>query len=132
MPYDLLPQPRVPGGLRLADTWQQRLTVLIQAALGLIVAIVLLPVPVFGGIRLGRSLAMHESYDGTVIIASAVTVVFSAFIGVAVYFGVTRLVRALRPLQPIYDEPATGAAVVNPGYAAARANWEAKYGAQSE
>lgn len=111
MPYDLLPQPEVPGGLQLAATWQTRLTVLIHAALGFIVAIVLLPVPVFSGIRLGQSLAMGADYDAGVFIASAVTVISAALVGVAVYFAVTRLVRALRPLEPIYGEPATGAAI---------------------
>lgn len=104
-------QPQVPGGLQLASTWQPRLTQLIQALLGFIVAIVLLPVPVFGGIRLGRSLAMGDSYDAGVFIASAVTVISAALVGIAVYFAVTRLVRAMRPLQPFYDEPATGAAI---------------------
>lgn len=111
MPYDLLPQPRIPGGLRLASTWQQRLTVLIQAALGFIVAMVLLPVPVFAGIRLGTALAGGADYNAGVFVASAVTVVSAALVGIATYFAVTRLVRALRPLQPIYDEPATGAAI---------------------
>lgn len=109
MPYDLLPQ--VPGGLRLADTWQMRFTVLIQSALGFIIAIVLLPVPVFSGIRLGRALAMGSDYNAGVFVASAVTVVSAALAGVALYFAVTRLVRAIRPLEPIYGEVATGAAI---------------------
>ena len=104
-------QPQVPGGLQLASTWQSRMTVFIHALLGFIVAIVLLPVPVFSGIRLGRSLAMGSDYDAGVFIASAVTVISAALVGIAVYLAVTRLVRAMRPLQPIYDEPATGAAI---------------------
>ncbi|MBF4629584.1 hypothetical protein [Curtobacterium flaccumfaciens] len=124
MPYDLLPQ--VPGGLRFADTWQMRLTVLIQAALGFIVAIVLLPVPVFSGIRLGRTLAMGEDYNAGVFIASAVTVVSAALVGIALYFAVTRLVRAIRPLEPIYGEVATGAAIPN------RDRDAASYAAQGE
>jgi hypothetical protein len=83
--------------------------VFIHALLGFIVAIVLLPVPVFSGIRLGRALAMGQDYDAGVFIASAVTVISAALVGIAVYYAVTRLVRAMRPLQPIYDEPATGA-----------------------
>lgn len=111
MPFELHPQPEVPGGLQLASTWQSRLTVFIQALLGFLVAIVLLPVPVFAGIRLGRSLAMGADYDAGVFIASAVTVISAALVGIAIYFAVTRLVRAIRPLEPIYGEVATGAAI---------------------
>jgi hypothetical protein len=41
------------------------------------------------------------------LVASAVTVISAALVGIAGYFVVTRRVRAILPLQRIYDEPAT-------------------------
>jgi hypothetical protein len=104
-------QPLVPGGLQLASTWEQRFFLLIQSLLAFFVAIVVLPAAVFAGVRLGMSLTAGQEYTGRALIASAVLVISTSVVGIAIRYAVTRLVRAIRPLEPIYPEVATGAAI---------------------
>ena len=105
-------QPRVRGGMHLRDTWASRLEQLARAFVALFVAAVLLPVPVFVAIKLGGALATGSTYDAGVLGASAVFVLSSVVIGIAVRAGAPALVAAFRPLEPIYDPVAEGAAVV--------------------
>jgi hypothetical protein len=101
-------QPRVRGGMHLRATWASRLEQLARAFVALFVAAVLLPVPVFVAIKLGAALAAGSTYDAGVLGASAVFVLSS----IAVRAGAPALVAAFRPLEPIYDPVAEGAAVV--------------------
>lgn len=107
-------QPRVRGGMQLRITWVGRLDQLIRAFVALFVASVLLPVPVFVAIKLGAALAAGSTYDAGVLGASAMFVLSSVVIGIAVRAGAPALVAAFRPLEPVYDPPAEGAAVVTP------------------
>lgn len=108
--YEL--QPKIPGGMHLRTTWDTRFALLVRAALAFFVAAVILPAPVYGGFVLFRGFQDGPHYDGQTLIAAAVLIVGASIVLIASRYGQDRLVRAIRPLEPVYDDVIpTGAAI---------------------
>ncbi|MCS5524817.1 hypothetical protein NY551_18940 [Curtobacterium flaccumfaciens pv. oortii] len=117
MPMHYEPLAEVQGGMHLRDTWEMRFLMLVRAGLAFFVAAVVLPAPVYGGFALFRAFEDGPHYDSQTLIAAAILVVGASVVLIACRYGQDRLVRAIRPLEPIYGEIATGAVVVrNPSF----------------
>jgi len=107
--------PRIEGGMRLADTWASRFTVLARGVIALVVASVALPVAVSTAITLWNTLAAApgEDFTSPVISGSLLLVFTAAVVGILASVGVRSIIWAFTPIDPIYGEVATGAAVID-------------------
>ncbi|MBT1667318.1 hypothetical protein [Curtobacterium flaccumfaciens] len=81
-----------------------RFALLVRVALAFFVAAVVLPVPVYGGFILFRAFEDGPQYDSQTLIAAFVLIVGVSVVLIAARSAQDRLVRATRPLEPVYDD----------------------------